>query len=191
MIILDEKKFKELQKEIRDEREGKGNRTLSEILDEMKKYVVFEELSESKKKDQEVETIIDKFASKYEYKMKGNATATFTEGLCYYFAIILKKIFKEEAKIYITSISGIHAIIKIGDNFYDINGNIKRDFDRNGEFRNKIDPSKYYEPDEDDFLYFCSICKIGRDLEILKQIENKCDEFAEEIIDELNAKKIK
>lgn len=185
--ILNKEKYEELKQQLTEVKKGKSDKSISDILEEMKKYVLFikEPQSEENIKDREIEEIINMLAFKYQNKTQEDAVRTFTEGFCYYFAIMLKKIFKDEAEIYTTMNAGHHAIVKIGENFYDVNGNIKKYFDRNGDIKNKIDPSDYLPTKEEYFLLFIDWCNAGRTKKEIERTEKICDEITEEMIKNL------
>lgn len=92
-----------------------------------------------------------------------DAISTFSEGYCPYFTLIMYELFKDKnPKIYIQTRNEIHSIIKINNNFYDVNG----------IFAN-IDG--YYEATIDDFNYFIDICNLDKNLNNIKYIENICN----------------
>ena len=68
----------------------------------------------------EVETFIDNFKSQY----KDEIEVVFTEGNCYYFAVILRERFK--GTIYYLPIEN-HFICRIDGLYYDIKGLVKLD----------------------------------------------------------------
>lgn len=99
MVILNIEKYKSLKEEITKIKNGESNNKIEDIVIEMKKCIDFQEKHEL---DNDVEEIINIFVDKFEEKTGGIASETFTEGFCYYFALMLKKmveeILKEEAQ---------------------------------------------------------------------------------------------
>lgn len=189
MVILNLEKYKSLKDEINRIKNGESNNKIEDIIIEMKKCINFKEENKSQKLNQNVEKIITVFADKFEEMTGGTASETFTEGFCYYFALVLKQlveeILKEQAQIYTTHLNGAHAIVKVGNSFYDINGNINKRYDRLGYLRNYIDSSLYRITDEEDFLFFSDLCTIGRAKEIILKEEKVCDTITDELIKEL------
>ena len=97
----------------------------------------------------------------------------------------VEEILKEEAQIYTTYLNGVHAIVKVRDNFYDINGNIKNKYDKLGYKRNDIDLNKYFISEGENFWLFSDLCTIARGKEIILKEEKLCDTITDELIKEL------
>ncbi len=158
------------------------------MLKEEKEIYANKESQENSKNisNEDVELVIDKISKKYQEKTGGYAVSSFMEGGCYYFAIMLKKIFGDEAKVYtsMASYGDIHAITKINENYYDINGNINKLIDRDGYNRVGIDISKYYEATQEDLYYFIDVCQLGVSSQHIKEFELLCDEIVDEIKEE-------
>lgn len=186
MVILNIEKYKSLKEEITKKKNGESNNKIEDIVIEMKKCIDFQEKHEL---DNDVEEIINIFVDKFEEKTGGIASETFTEGFCYYFALMLKKmveeILKEEAQIYTTYLNGVHAIVKVRNNFYDINGNINNKYDKLGYKRNDIDLNKYFISEGENFWLFSDLCTIARGKEIILKEEKLCDTITDELIKEL------
>lgn len=189
MFIKDIENYKKLSEEINKIKKGESNNKIEDIIEKMKSCVDFNEKSEKEKLNEKIENIIEIISNKYEEKTGGMASETFTEGLCYYFAIMLKKVVEkvlnESCQIYVTVSNSIHAIVKIHDNFYDINGNINNKYDRFGYLRNEINIKEYHTCEEEEFLYFIDLCNIRSYKKEITKEENVCDVITEEIIKEL------
>lgn len=193
MDILEElkseynEKLLEIKKIMNDEKisyEDK-RKILLNYVDENKK--LFKEIRAlSKEKEEKITDVIKLIRKKYNEKTGGDASATYTEGGCYYFPIMIKSIFPEEnSQVYISS-GGVetHALIKINDNYYDINGNIKNPIgDRLDE--KPIDIKDYKEATGDDYDYFKDLCYVGRNKENMNELERISDEISYEICDEI------
>lgn len=181
MKILEghENELKELQEKLRKAKEIEDtnlrNIEIRNILQEMKKIVIIEtEPIDELEKD--VMSTIQKIINKYTDKEKGTYSSDFVNGGCYYLAYMLKEIYGEKATIYTSLSKDIHAITKIGNKFYDING----------VFKNKDE--NYSEADNEQFDYFTDICYINRSKESIEIFEKRCDEILEEIKNERKSK---
>lgn len=179
MKVLDKEKYEELKKELqyvsRNEQDDYiRNVKMKEIIEKMKQYVSFE----NNVIDEVEETIVE-INQKYS-KYSTSIESDFLEKGCYYFAYMLKKIYKEDAQIYTDISDNIHAITKINGNFYDVRGKINIDKD-----------NSYYPASELDYEYFRDLCWIGRSKENMKQFESNCDEVLEEILQEREENKKK
>lgn len=154
---------------------------ISEENDPLKKRNLIKEvrstLSKHKeyilKKQQEVLRVIDIIKEEYNKNEMGYAQTEFKEGGCYYLAIMLKRIFKDEATIYITEREEIHAIVKIENTYYDIDG-----------IKDPIlnDLTYYYQPTEEEFLSFMDKCNIGCSKASINIFENKCNKILKKIL---------
>ena len=98
---------------------------------------------------------------------------------------MVEEILKEEAQIYTTYLNGVHAIVKVRNNFYDINGNINNKYDKLGYKRNDIDLNKYFISEGENFWIFSDLCTIARGKEIILKEEKLCDTITDELIKEL------
>lgn len=126
-----------------------------------------------KKSQQEVLKIIEIIIQEYNKNEKGYAQTEFKEGGCYFLAIMLKKIYKDKATIYITEEREIHAIVKIENTYYDIDG-IKD---------SSINSLMYYhQPTEEEFLSFIDKCNIGRSKDSINIFETKCNKILKNIM---------
>lgn len=193
MDILDELKSKykeninEIRKVMTDDQISKEKKDLllkNFIVENKELYKEIRILS--KEKEEKITDVIKLIREKYNEKTGGDASATYTEGGCYYFPIMIKSIFPEEnSQVYISS-GGIetHALIKISGVYYDINGNI------NNPIGNKLDIkpiniSDYEEATEEDYDYFKDLCYMGRNKENMGKLERISDEISYEICNEL------
>lgn len=125
----------------------------------------------------EVNNIINKIVNEYSKNGGGSARSDFTQGGCYYFAMMLDKIFGEDATIYITTSNGIHAITKVYEDYYDVNGIIKPTTEN---------LEGYYAADEDEFNFFIDLCYIGRNKNNIEIFEKKCEDILNKILEERN-----
>lgn len=171
--ILD--KINEYKLLIRQANDEKDSKKVKDLLEESKQYVKELQLI-IKEEELKVKKIIDNIKEEYNKDSNGLAETEFMEGWCYLFSIMLKKIFKDDAHIYICSSNDIHAITKIYDSFYDVRGKITSE--------SNIDLSEYYEPTAEEFLYFIDICNIDRNKENIKSKEMRCDEIVKIILNE-------
>ena len=92
---------------------------------------------------------------------------------------------KGRGSIYTTYLNGVHAIVKVRNNFYDINGNINNKYDKLGYKRNDIDLNKYFISEGENFWIFSDLCTIARGKEIILKEEKLCDTITDELIKEL------
>lgn len=129
------------------------------------------------KHQNEVNSVINRIINEYSKCGGTSARGTFLEGGCYYFAIMLSKIFGENAKIYLSTSDEIHAVTKVYEDYYDVTGIIK-----NPEEKLK----GYYEADEDDFNYFIDLCYIGRNKNNIEIFEKRCEEVLNKVLEERN-----
>lgn len=172
MKVLNKEKYEELKKKLQYIKKSEKNvdvreKRVKEIIAQMRECLYFEKIERD-----EVEETINEIKQKYS-KYSTSIKSDFLEKGCYYFAYILKKIYKEDAQIYTDISDNIHAITKINGNFYDVRGKIN------------IDENNSYHPaSELDYEYFREICWIGRSKENMKQFESNCDEVLEEILQE-------
>ena len=93
----------------------------------------------------------------------GDASSTFSDGYCGYFTLILYNIFGDyKPKLYVQTKNEIHSIIKIENEFYDVNG-----------IFNSIDD--YIEVNLSEFMYFIDVCNIYKERKNIKYMEKACD----------------
>lgn len=162
-------------KEIIKNPSGLSENDLIEIYNKGK--VCYRKIQEIRKLEEDkVIYIIEKIKEEYDKNNQGYAMSEFRRGGCYYFSIMLKKIFREDAKIYICENSGIHSITKVYDSFYDIGGKIGQN--------TGIDINDYHEPTEEEFSSFIDKCYLFRNKESIEIFEKKCDDIVEKIINE-------
>lgn len=117
--------------------------------------------------------IIDRIKEEYEKDNGGYAKSTFTEGGCYYFSVMLKKIFPE-AEIYVHSC--FHSITKIYGSFYDAGGKVD-------DLTNNI-LKDFHTVTEEEFAMFSDLCSIPEYYR--EEFERECDNIVDRIIEEEN-----
>ena len=189
MRVKEKDKYNELKKrliEIHQANYESSSKDLeiSTILKEMKKYIELEDIEKD-----EVEEIIFNIRKKYSY-YSNCVERDFLEGGCYYFAYMLKKIYKDAARIYTTcNEKDIHAVVKINDFYYDVRGNLSKQEDLSFEKYRKLES-------KEEFYEFSNICKIVLSKSHIVYFESVCNKILSEIIgeeilprEELNVKK--
>lgn len=177
-----ENKMNELQEELRKIREIEDscirNKEIIRILQEMKKIVIIEkEPIDELEKD--VLSTIQEIRNKYTNIEKGRYSSDFINGGCYYLAYMLKEIYGDKSTIYTSISKDIHAVTKVGNKFYDING----------VYKNKDE--NYLESNDEDFDYFTDICYINKSKKSIKIFEKVCDEILQKIKNERKEKEEK
>lgn len=181
MKILEghENEFKELQEELRKAQKIEDSNLrdieIRRILQEIKKISIIE-IEPIDELEDDVISTIQKIKNKYTDETTGRYPSDFINGGCYYLAYMLKQIYGDKATIYTSFSKDIHAITKIGDKFYDVNG----------VFENKDE--NYSESNNEQFDYFIDICHIYKSKESIEIFEKRCDEILEEIKNERKEK---
>ncbi len=172
MEILSMSNYEELKNKLLEARKIESNEEREKkvclILEEMKKYVLIKRKEDI---DIEVENKIKEIKKIYLEENQGRSERDFLNYGCYYFAYILKEIFKEKASIYTCTNKEIHCIVKINNNYYDVRGNINND----------IDIDDYIESDEESFSLFYDICMINRKKETKELMEKTLRKILEKI----------
>lgn len=154
---------------------------ISKESDSIKKQKLIKEAKPSlvkymeavRKKQEKVLSIINKIKEEYNKNDKGYAQTEFKERGCYYFAIMLKRIFEDESAIYITERKEFHALVKIENTYYDINGIIDPRLN---------DLTYYYQPTEEEFLSFIDKCNIECSKDYINIFENKCNKILQNLL---------
>lgn len=129
---------------------------------------------EKREKNKRVINVINEIIKYYNENNRGDALTEFLEFGCYEFAIMLKKIFKDDATVFISTSDGFHAITNVYGEFYDVRGNLSEE----DVF---IDFREYHKPTEEEFNYFIDICYVFKNRDYMKQFEERCDQIVYKI----------
>ncbi|MBP3634851.1 MAG: hypothetical protein J6J17_00110 [Bacilli bacterium] len=182
------KQYREYLQTIRKESKNENEQPIKKVIQEYAEKI--KKINESiRKKDEEVEAVINKIKDEYNDITKGDAVTEFTEGGCYYFAYMLKQIFPNEAQIYTCTTGDIHAIVKINGSFYDARGNINKKNNNIESLINPIKPEYYLLTEGEYFEYFKDICNSSRKGEMVRNFEQTCDRVLEKVKNEIDEEK--